>query len=544
MKTGTKTLGNYLLHALYQRGVRHIFGIPGDFALTFFRAIEEYKKIKLITLSHEPGLGFAADGLSRISGRLSAVAITFGAGALNLVNAVACAYAEKSPLIVISGAPGMSERGKGILFHHQAKSIQSQRNVFKEISSYQATLEDLASAPEEIEKALTIAQQLSSPVYIEIPRDRVFQHLPSRKSVKGFSLGEDPSAATEAAKETAERLARAKKPVLMVGLEVHRFGLRRPVVRLAEKLGIPVVSSFMARATYPVDHPLFIGNYLGPAGDLRLMEMVERSDCLILLGVIFADTNMALRLSSLNPIHLVHAISRQVTISHHTYENVPLVSFLKELTKRITPRRLKGKYKIPLFPKLKSKRFFDQSPLTVDSIIHAVNFLFKERGTMPVVVDNGDCLFASLHIHTDIQLASGYYATMGFAVPAGMGVQIGSKLRPIILVGDGAFQMTGPEISHCTRLGLNPIVLVFNNGSWEMLRTIQPEGNYYDLTPWNFAQLAESWGGRGFKVKTKREMLDSLFAAAEEKAFVIIDAVLPRGEPSKVLQKYLSRVRG
>lgn len=544
MSLRKQSIGIYVLEALHRRGVRQIFGIPGDFALNFFKAIEEYKKIKLVTLSHEPGLGFAADGLSRITRRLAAVAVTYGAGGMNIINAVACAYAEKSPLVIISGAPGTNERDKRILFHHQAKTLDSQIKVFKEVTAYQAVLEDPRTAALEVEKALTIAEELASPVYLEIPRDQVFQRCWPPEGSIPFSLEEDPQGAREAAREIAVKLQRARRPVLMVGVEVQRFGLIESVVALAEKLCIPVISSFMARSTYPIDHPLFSGTYLGPAGDPKVMREVETSDCLVLLGVLLADTNMAVRLSALNPQNLVHAISRRVTVGHHSYENVTLAGLLKELRKHVGPHPSPRKVKVSPFPKLKPIKFFNDSALTVETIIQAVNRLFQERGAMPVVADNGDCLFASLDIRTPALIASGYYATMGLAVPAAMGVQIGSGQRPLVLVGDGAFQMTGPEISHCPRLGLNPIVVVFNNRRWEMLRTVQPEGKYFDLTPWDFSRLAKIWGGFGIRVKTKRELWEGLNRCYQQKKFAVLDAVLPLGETSTVLQNYLKRIRG
>jgi len=537
------TIGTMLLEALHRRGLRHIFGIPGDFALNFFKAIEDFKKLKLVTFSHEPGLGFAADGLSRITRRMAAVAVTYGAGGLNIVNAVACAFAEKSPLVIISGAPGTDERGKKILFHHQAKDVDSQLKVFREVSAYQTVLDDPETAPEEVEKALTIAAELASPVYIEIPRNQVFKKC-RRPSTALFRMEEDKAAAKEAAREIAEKLRRARSPVLMVGVEVQRFSLTKQVVKLADKLQIPVVTSFMGRATFPVDHPLFAGTYLGPAGDNRLMEQVESSDALVLLGVLLADTNMAVRLSALNPKNIVHCISRRVTMDHHTYDPVPLKSLLPALTRAVRRHPGRRRLRRASFPPLKPKRFFDDTPLSVEAIVQATNRLFAEQGPMPVIADNGDCLFASLDIPTPALIASGYYATMGFAVPAGMGVQLGGGGRPLILVGDGAFQMTGPEISHCPRLGLNPIAVVFNNRRWEMLRTIQPEGKYFDLTNWDFARLAELWGGFGFTARTKREMWEGLRACYRQKRFAILNAILPLGETSLVLRKYLGKIRG
>jgi indolepyruvate decarboxylase len=163
-----RTIGSYLLDQLYAHGVREIYGIPGDFVLAFFQCIEKHKKLKLITLSHEPGLGFAADGTSRITGRLGACAVTYGAGGHNIINSIAGAYAEKSPVVVISGAPGIEERKTGILFHHQAKTLESQLKIFSEVTQLQVVLDDPKTAAEKI-IAPWRWRGFARPVYIETP---------------------------------------------------------------------------------------------------------------------------------------------------------------------------------------------------------------------------------------------------------------------------------------------------------------------------------------------------------------------------------------
>jgi len=537
------TLGRFLMEKLYQAGVRELYGIPGDFALSFFKAAEEFKKIRIIPFSHEPSVGFAADATARITGKISACAITYGAGGLNMVNPIACAYAEKSPVVVISGAPGMEERKRGYLFHHQAKSLDSQLKVFKEVTIYQASLEDLEKAPLQIENALQMAQIYSRPVYLEIPRDKVFEKLRSSPPLS-LNIPQNREATREVSQEILRLFTKSKNPVLMIGIEVHRFGLQKLAIQLAEKMNLPVVSSFMARCTFPTHHKQFEGIYLGPAGPKKIQNLVEKSDCLILLGVPLADTDMAVRLMHLNPHRIVHCVSREVVIGHHRYEHVELKSLLQQLLKskfkkHSTPRwSSKTKIKTP------SLEYFKNQSLKVEDIIHALNFLFRKKGEMVTTVDNGDCLFASTLLDTDQLLASGYYATMGFAVPAGLGVQLSTQKRPLILVGDGAFQMTGPEISHCLKYKLNPIVVVFNNSRWEMLTVIQPKGDYYKLTPWPFAKLAENWGGKGYTVRTRQEMLAALFDAHQQKCFTLIDAQIPPGTRSKVLETYLAKVRG
>src|SRR4051795_7894313 len=166
-------LATALLHALKQYGAREIFGIPGDFVLPFFKVIEDSGILPYYTLSHEPGVGFAADAAARYHGGLGVAVVTYGAGAFNVVNAVAGAYAERSPVVVIAGAPGARERVSGFLLHHQARTVDTQLAEFKEITCDQAVLSDPATAPAQIARVLRGAKELPLPVYLEFPRDMV-----------------------------------------------------------------------------------------------------------------------------------------------------------------------------------------------------------------------------------------------------------------------------------------------------------------------------------------------------------------------------------
>src|SRR5712691_6440836 len=165
------TLATALLKGLKDHGAREIFGIPGDFVLPFYKVIEESGILPHYTLSHEPGVGFAADAAARYHGGLGVAVVTYGAGAFNLVNAIAGAYAERSPVVVITGAPGARERSSGFVVHHQARSVDTQLAVFREITCDQAVLTDAAEAPGEIARVLQSARERALPVYIELPRD-------------------------------------------------------------------------------------------------------------------------------------------------------------------------------------------------------------------------------------------------------------------------------------------------------------------------------------------------------------------------------------
>ena len=160
---------------------------------------------------------------------------------------------------------------------------------------------------------------------------------------------------------------------------------------------------------------------------------------------------------------------------------------------------------------------------------------------MPIAADIGDCLFTAMEIaHTDLT-APGYYAGMGYGVPAGIGAQLATGRRPLILVGDGAFQMTGWELGNCRRYGLDPIVVLFNNASWEMLRAFQPESRFNDLDDWNFAAIAPSLGGHGKRVRTRRELKGALErAVARRGQFSLLEVMLPRSATSRTLARFVS----
>ena len=164
---------------------------------------------------------------------------------------------------------------------------------------------------------------------------------------------------------------------------------------------------------------------------------------------------------------------------------------------------------------------------------------------MPMTADIGDCLFVAMEIENTALAAPGYYAGMGFGVPAGIGVAAATGRRPLILVGDGAFQMTGWELGNCRRYKLDPIVVLFNNTGREMLRAFHPESLFNDLDDWNFAAIAPSLGGCGERVRTRRELKEALGRAVSRRGqFTLVEVMLPRGATSKTLARFVSGFKG
>jgi indolepyruvate decarboxylase len=233
-------------------------------------------------------------------------------------------------------------------------------------------------------------------------------------------------------------------------------------------------------------------------------------------------------------------VGGRVNVSQHTYTDVHIRDFVRGLLRApLRRRRERVRYydNLPAPPAAGARR------LRVSDALHEVNrFLRGRRGYM-VVAESGDMLFAGLDVRVERgggYLAQGYYASMGFGVPGALGAQIGTGARPLVLSGDGAFQMTGPEIAQAPRYGLSPIVLVMNNGGWQIFRPVVARTELLDVPPWPYARLAEAWGGRGFRVTRPSELRAALEAAARVRTFVIIEAIIRPDDLSPVTRKYIA----
>jgi indolepyruvate decarboxylase len=534
-------LSAFLFDELWREGVRQIFGIPGDFVLNLYNALEDDGRFQLVRLSHEPSVGFAADGAARITGGLGVCCITYGAGGLNMINPVACAYAEESPLVVLSGGPSRAEKAAAIHVHHEVKTFESQLKVYQEVTEYAAILDDARTAASHIRKAIEVALKLKRPVYLEIPRDMVGADIDVPDVVDHIALPIDDAAVEEAAQEILARLAKATRPVIIVGVEVHRFRLQDQVIALAEGLNVPVASSFLGRGVFPTHHPNFIGTYLGVVSPAHLRDIVETSDCALLLGELVSDTGLGVSAGCLNDATLVIAAARDVYIGRHRYQHTPLERVIStllaspELPRKTMPAHVPTDQ---LSPEV-MERPHGHEPIKVRHVVFELNEFLAAHPDAPVVVDTGDALFAAVDIRANEIVGPAYYSTMGFAVPASLGVEIAGKKRPIVLVGDGAFQMTGAEISQAPVYGCRPIVVVFNNARWEMLQAFFPQAGYNTTVPWPFAKLAELWGGRGLNARTPAEFTQALSEAWESDRFAVIDVALERGDLSPILRGFV-----
>ena len=544
MQNRPPTIGEYLLRKLENYGIEHIFGIPGDYVLRFYDLIEQ-SPIQHVGMTREDAAGYAADAYARTKG-MGAVCVTYCVGGLSTVNAVAGAYAEKSPVVVISGAPGIKERGKDALLHHKVRDFHTQQRIYDEITVATALLDEPFTAFNEIDRVLDAVYRSKRPGYIEIPRDMVdvrgtlYQGLSTGKHIS------DPDVLDAAVEDACDFINKSKKPVILAGVELHRFGYQDKLIRLAEEKRIPVVATLLGKSVIPESHPLYLGIYEGAMGKEEVRKFVEDSDCVIILGAFMTDVNLGIYTANLDRARSIYATSEKITVRYHTYEDVMFDDFIDGINSAKLRKRRKPNLN---WASRDTKPFAvePKAPLTVSRLFQHLNEFISDELT--VIADVGDSLFGAveleIHQHTNF-ISPAYYTSMGFAVPASVGAQFSMPdTRCLVIVGDGAFQMTGTELSTTVRHGFNPIILVLNNHGYGTERHLL-EGPFNDIGCWNYSGMPSLLGtGRGFHVRTEGEFDEAIKAAlAETRHFTLIEAELEKLDTSPALARLAERMSG
>lgn len=538
-------LGDYLVAYLKKIGVSHLFGIPGDLVIHLFLKFGRPQGLKIITLSHEPGVGFAADGYARSTGRIGVVCVTYGAGGHNMVNPVAGSFSERVPILVISGGPGEEERKLGVLIHHQAKEIESQLHIYREVTCAAKIIDDPVRAATDIDEVIRSIWLNQQPGYLEIHRDMVEREIVVPKEILSWNGDlpypqSDRHKLNEAVRETAERFDGAQRPLALVGIEAYRFKIAKEIVKLVEKMGVPCCTSVLAKGAFPMNHPLYLGVYSGAVSPRGIRERVERADLIISLGMFLTDIETggsqpseALRHRS------IWAVENRVNVSFHTYTDVTLRDFVRGLMRAKLKRH---REKVTYADNLPKAQANPGRPIRVADVLREINLFLSENKNFLVVAESGDSLFGGIEVKVGgegLYLAQGFYASMGFAVPGALGAQIGTRLRPLVLTGDGGFQMTGVEIAHAPRHKLNPIVVLLNNGGWGIFRPIAKRQDLLALPSWHYAELARLWGGRGFLVATVEQFRRALEQAAKSSDFAVIEVSIGPRDLSPIAIKYI-----
>jgi len=523
------TVAEYLLIRLKEIGVDHLFGVPGDFVLGFFNQVLK-SEIKYIGTCNELNAAYAADGYARIKG-IGAFASTYGVGELSAINGVAGAFAERVPVVVITGSPATINFSTRLLLHHTLGDYQIPLKMYEKITVASTQLVSGETAPAEIDRVLSACLSHQQPVYISLPSDVVTMKC---KSPNPFPFPtrprSDQDALREAIKEAVKMLNKAKKPIVIADVEVIRFKLQKDFAGFLDKTGFPYVTMMLGKTLLSEQHPQFIGLFEGDRSRDYVRDRVESADCILQLGTLMTDFNTGGFTTNIDDSNTISGNIGYVKIKHHYYENVHLHDFIQGLTENLTHRdsatfdiqcagnSYMHRHTQPYLPNaprpLTIKRFFDRMS----------HFIKKDS---VVIAETGVSLFSAAEMLMPEGakfIGQTFYGSIGYTVGATLGAAMAAQDRQVVLfVGDGSFQVTCQDISTMIRNHLKPIIFLLNNDGYTIERVIT-DHSYNDIQPWHYHKLVDVFGGGlGIDVHTEGELEDALVKTAKADCLVFIE---------------------
>lgn len=537
------TVSLYLLHRLQEIGIKHLFGVPGDYNLDFLDDVMD-SPIKWVGNCNELNAGYAADGYARLNG-IGAAVVTYGVGGFSIINAVAGAYAEHVPMIVINGAPPAKRRESGALVHHLVSNYYLQLDIFKKITTDAALLMDPNTAPDEIDRVIRNCFTHKLPAYIELPAD--ITHAPCRapeKPLITMPLTSNPDSLAECVKEAAGLLNKSASPMILAGVELLRFGLGNEALRLIETSEVPFATMLSSKSVVPELHPQFTGIYQGGWSKESVRKQVENADCLLALGAWMTDLDTGLFSINLDNRQMISVGGGQAQIGNHIYDKVQLYDFIRELTLAVEPRSYLASHPSQSYKPRQTFIADSSRELTAARLYECINYYLDDH--MILLSEPGDAFCATPEFNieeAENYIVQAYYCSIGFCTPAALGVaKARPSKRPVVLTGDGAFQMTAQEISTLIRERCPAIIILINNDGYLIERCLHKDGMYNDIQMWQYSKLPEVFGNPsgqlGIKVTTEEELEQAMKTAIIEKdRLVFIEVCLPNRTCSEGLER-------
>lgn len=528
--TGTKiTVGEYLLIRLKQMGVDHLFGVPGDFVLGFLNQAL-LSEVKYVGTCNELNAAYAADGYARIRG-VGAFVTTFGVGELSALNGVAGAFAERVPVVAITGSPSTTNFRTRPLLHHTLGDYQVPLKMYEKITVASTQLDSAATAPAEIDRVLSTCIARQQPVYISFPSDVVAMECerPGPFVFPTHALS-NQEALGEAIKEAFGMLGTARRPLIIGDVELIRFRLQKDLAGLLAKTGFPFVTMMLGKTVLSEHHPQFVGIFEGDRSRDYVREQVEAADCILQLGSLMTDFNTGGFTTNLDDAKTISANIRTVKIKHHYYENVYLHDFILGLAEKL-PRRdsaaLEIQHAADNCAHRQTKPYTPDAPepLTIARFFDRMSH-FIENGSI-VVAETGVSLFSAVEMlmpEGATFIGQTFYGSIGYTVGATLGVCMAAQDRHTVLfVGDGSFQVTCQDLSTMIRNHLKPVIFLLNNDGYTIERVIV-DRPYNDIQPWRYHKLLDVFGGGiGIDVRTEGELEAALIKAAAADCLVFIE---------------------
>ena len=527
-----------ICRTLVDAGVEVLFGYPGGAIMPFYDALHGHAGLRHILVRHEQAAAHAADGYARAGNRVGVCIATSGPGATNLVTGLATAHMDGSPVLAVTGQVGRPMLGRDAF---QETDVVG---VTMPVTKYNVLVRDVEDLADDLRTALAIAMEgRPGPVLVDVPKDVQNQKAEYRVSgVRDLESGKprhqapDTRHLEEAIQQTAQLIAAAERPIMMIGRGVIVSGAYDAVRALAERTGMPVITTLLGISAFPQAHELHLG-MPGMHGEVHINKAIQAADLIVGIGLRFDDRvtgNTATFAPRAKIVHIdidAAAIGRTVPVAVGLAGDAR--SVVERLFAAVAPRdclRWRAEIRNLMHPR---EEVFSGG-LSPEVILSTLAEVTGGRGTIVSDVGQHQMWVAQRYPfqRPNTHITSGGLGAMGFAVPAAMGVRLARPNEPVWAIsGDGGFQMNMAEIATMVQEGIEVKLAVFNNGYLGMVRQWQQffHGGRYSNTPIlspNYVKLAEAYGIPGWRVTQASEVSDALRQANTAPGPALVEMVI------------------
>ncbi|MGH7520285.1 MAG: biosynthetic-type acetolactate synthase large subunit [Gemmatimonadales bacterium] len=529
--TGAQILRRTLVDA----GIEVMFGYPGGAIMPFYDALHGQEALRHVLVRHEQAAAHAADGYARAGNRLGVCVATSGPGATNLVTGLATAHMDGSPVLAITGQVGRPMLGRDAF---QETDVVG---VTMPVTKHNVLVRDVEDLADDVREAMAVALEgRPGPVLVDVPKDVQNQKAEYRSRPQPLRRTEERVAGPEADDATVRGVARligeAERPIMMIGRGVIISGAYAEVRALAERTGMPVITTLLGISAFPQSHDLHLG-MPGMHGEVHINKAIQAADLIVGIGLRFDDRVTGNTATFAPRAKIVHIDLDAVAIGRNVGVAVGIAGdarrVVEQLLNVVAPREcLPWRAEIRALMRTREEVF--AGGLSPDVILSALAEVTGGRCTIVSDVGQHQMWVAQRYPfqRPNTHITSGGLGAMGFAVPAAMGVHLARPEEPVWAIsGDGGFQMNMAEIATMVQEGLSVKLAIFNNGYLGMVRQWQQffHGGRYSNTPiWSpdYVKLAEAYGIPGFRVKQASEVTDALRQANEAPGPALVELVL------------------
>lgn len=537
-------IGDFLNLRLKQMGIQHLFGVPGDFNLSYLEQVEADSQLEFIGNCNELNAAYAADGYARING-FAALATTYGVGDLSAINGIAGAYAENVPVVHISGIPPLHAVQNGTLVHHTLVdgNYHNIMNCMKEFTVAQTRLTP-ANAAFEIDRVLRQCFLDRRPVHIQLASD--ITHVKIEVSDRPLDLrypAVDAELLQQAVNKLCDVLDQAKRPALLIDNAASVFGVTSLLDDLSKKCSIPFASMATAKNIMDEGAALYVGTYVGAASQTDVKSVIEQSDCLIGVGVRFSDVGTAVFSHQIATEHYIEIKPYALTIFGQDFPGIEMGQLLVELNKKVAPRKLPRPV-VEIQPE-KPINIHEQQKLSQEVLWRYIDTFLQDDDVIIAEVGTSNSALAGLKLPATAKyIAQPLWGSIGYTLPALLGSLLAApERRQILFIGDGSFQLTVQELSTIIRHGLKPIIFLLNNGGYTIERLIMGENAAYnDIQNWKYAEIPSIFNGNknydAHVVETAGQLRQVLDNIQQFDGMSFIELKLPAMDAPSSLKKF------